>query len=106
PTYEQVCGGATGHAESVQVVFDRDRVSYRELLRVFFANHDPTTLHRQGPDVGSQYRSVIFTANAEREAAAKAYVAELRQRPAYRERRIVTRIEKAAPFWPAEEYHQ
>ena len=106
PTYEQVCSGGTGHAESVKVVFDRDKVSYRQLLRVFFANHDPTTLNRQGPDVGTQYRSAIFATSDQQETEAKAYVHELQDAPAFARRKIATRIEKAAPFWPAEAYHQ
>jgi len=105
PTYEEVCSDATGHAEVVEVTFDPARVSYDELLDTFFSTHDPTTLNRQGPDVGRQYRSAIFYHDeAQREAAERArarWEASGRfQRP------IVTEISPAAPFWRAEEYHQ
>ena len=107
PTYEAVCAGGSGHAETVRVVFDPKRVSYAELLKVFFLNHDPTTLDRQGPDVGAQYRSAIFAADAKQLEAAKAYVAELAKTPAYQTRKIVTVIvPPGATFWPAEEHHQ
>ena len=88
------------------MTYDPARVTYKELLRVFFANHDPTTLDRQGPDVGDQYRSAIFAATPEQKAQAKAYVEELSQKPRFQKRKIVTRIEDLAPFWPAEEHHQ
>ncbi|MFZ4758162.1 MAG: peptide-methionine (S)-S-oxide reductase MsrA, partial [Burkholderiaceae bacterium] len=77
PSYEQVCGGGTGHAEVVKVEFDTDRITYREILQIFFSIHDPTTLNRQGNDVGTQYRSVIFTHSDEQAATARALVAEL-----------------------------
>jgi peptide methionine sulfoxide reductase msrA/msrB len=107
PTYTQVCADETGHAETVQVVYDPARVSYRELLRFFFANHDATTLNRQGPDFGSQYRSAVFASDAKQLEESRAFVAELAQAPKYAGRKIVTQI--VAPgqtFWPAEEYHQ
>jgi len=105
PTYKQVCTSDTGHAESVKVVFDPSRVTYKELLDVFFKNHDPTTLNRQGPDVGSQYRSAIFYHSDAQKAAAEA--ARERWGASGRFRRpIVTEISPAQAFWRAEEYHQ
>jgi peptide-methionine (S)-S-oxide reductase len=105
PSYEQVCSGRTGHAEAVEVTYDPAQVSYDELLRVFWENHDPTTPNRQGPDVGEQYRSAIFVHSPEQEAAAKASVASLEAAKRYR-RPIVTQIVPAGPFYRAEEYHQ
>ncbi len=105
PTYEQVCSGRTGHAEAVEVTYDPARVSYDELLRVFWENHDPTTPNRQGPDVGEQYRSAVFFHSPEQEAAAKASVASLEAAKRFR-RPIVTQIVPAGPFYRAEEYHQ
>jgi peptide-methionine (S)-S-oxide reductase len=105
PSYQDVCTDRTGHAEVVQVEFDPALVSYQDLLRVFWENHDPTTLNRQGPDVGTQYRSVIFFHTPEQEAAAKASKDALAKSAMYR-RRIVTEIQSAAEFWQAEEYHQ
>jgi peptide-methionine (S)-S-oxide reductase len=103
PTYEQVCTDRTGHAEVVQVEFDPERVSYGELLNVFWENHDATQLNRQGPDVGSQYRSAIFTHGPEQEEAARRSLARTQ---ANIRRSIVTQIEPAPTFWPAEDYHQ
>ena len=105
PTYEDVCTGRTGHAESVRVEFDPARVSYDQLLDVFWENHDPTTLNRQGPDVGTQYRSVIFVEGPEQEKAAKESKERLEKSGRYR-RPIVTEIAPAQPFWRAEDYHQ
>jgi|SRR5579872_2790158 len=105
PSYQDVCTDHTGHAEVVQVEFDPAQVSYEELLRVFWENHDPTTLNRQGPDVGTQYRSVIFFHTPEQEAAAQASKDALEKSGAYR-RPVVTAIQPAAEFWRAEEYHQ
>jgi len=105
PTYQDVCTDRTGHVEVVQVEFDPAQVSYQDLLRVFWENHDPTTLNRQGPDVGTQYRSVIFFHTPEQEAAAQASKDALAKSGAYR-RPIVTEIQPAANFWKAEEYHQ
>jgi len=105
PTYEQVCSGATGHAEVVRISFDPSRISFRELLAVFFATHDPTTLDRQGNDVGSQYRSVVFCQSPAQRHDAEALVAELEREQVF-SLPIVTRIEDAAPYWPAEAYHQ
>ncbi len=105
PTYQDVCSDRTGHAEVVEVTFDPSQVSYNELLKVFWDNHDPTTSNRQGPDIGSQYRSVIFWHDAEQEAAAKASRERLEQDGGLK-RPIVTEIVPAATFWRAEEYHQ
>jgi peptide-methionine (S)-S-oxide reductase len=105
PTYEDVCTDKTGHAEVVQVEFDPSEVPYDELLRVFWENHDPTTLNRQGPDVGTQYRSVIFYHTPEQEAAARASKEALARTGKFR-RPIVTEIKPAMDFWRAEEYHQ
>lgn len=104
PTYKQVCTDRSGHAEVVELSFDPAQTSYEALVRYFFEMHDPTTLNRQGEDVGSQYRSVIFTHSAEQQAIAERVRAELNA-GAFAGR-IVTRIEPAATFWPAEEYHQ
>ncbi len=103
PTYEQVCSDTTGHAEVCQVEFDPDRISYDELLEKFWEAHDPTQMNRQGPDVGTQYRSVIFTHSDEQAKAAHRSKAHAQQRFTSP---IVTAIEEAKPFWRAEEYHQ
>lgn len=105
PTYEDVCTDRTGHAEVVQVEFDPARVSYDQLLGVFWENHDPTTLNRQGPDVGTQYRSVIFYHSPEQQQAAIASKEALSKSGRFR-RPIVTEIVPAGDFWRAEEYHQ
>jgi peptide-methionine (S)-S-oxide reductase len=105
PTYEDVCSSRTGHAEVVQVEFDPNVVSYRQLLDVFWANHNPTTLNRQGPDVGTQYRSAIFYYTPEQQAEAEAAKAEQDKSGRFR-RPIVTQIEPASEFYRAEEYHQ
>ena len=103
PTYEQVCSHRTGHAEVVEVTYDPEKLPYEQLLAVFWAEHDPTQLNRQGPDVGDQYRSAIFVHDAEQRAAAEASrdrVQRLIAKP------VVTQIEDAPTFWPAEDYHQ
>ena len=105
PTYRDVCDGDTGHAEAVEVDYDPARVSYDQLLDVFWENHDPTTLNRQGPDVGEQYRSAIFFHDAEQEKAARASKGKLEQSGRFR-RPIVTQIVPAEKFWKAEDYHQ
>jgi peptide-methionine (S)-S-oxide reductase len=105
PTYHDVCTGRTGHAEVVQVEYDPARLSYQELLRLFWENHDPTTLNRQGPDVGAQYRSAIFFHGPEQQAAALASKQQLERSGVYR-RPIVTEITPASAFYRAEEYHQ
>ncbi|UCD76005.1 MAG: bifunctional methionine sulfoxide reductase B/A protein [Phycisphaerales bacterium] len=106
PTYKEVCSGATGHAETVKVVFDPRYTSYEDLVRIFLDSHNPTLLNRQGPDVGTQYRSAIFTASEEQAEIARAVVEELTKKKAFNGRPIVTIIEPARTFWPAEEYHQ
>ncbi len=105
PTYEDVCTDRTGHAEVVEVLYDPTAVSYKDLLEVFWKIHDPTTLNRQGPDCGTQYRSVIFYHTPEQESQARESMNELKQSGRYK-REIVTAIEPASRFWKAEEYHQ
>jgi peptide-methionine (S)-S-oxide reductase len=105
PTYENICGGQTGHAEVVEVTFDPGRITYKRLLDVFWACHDPTQLNRQGWDVGSQYRSVLFHHSPEQESEARDSMAALLDSGKVRGD-IVTEIVKAADFWRAEEYHQ
>ena len=105
PTYSDVCSGATGHAETVEVTYDSSRVTFEALLKVFWEIHDPTTLNRQGPDVGEQYRSAIFYLTTEQEAAARASREELQRSGQYK-RDVVTEITPASTFYRAEEYHQ
>lgn len=105
PSYEAVCTGVTGHAEAIRLTFDPDVISYREIVELFFAFHDPTTLNQQGADVGTQYRSAIFPNSPEQKATAEAVIAELTAAKAF-DRPIVTTIEPDAPFYAAEEYHQ
>jgi peptide-methionine (S)-S-oxide reductase len=104
PTYKEVCGGETGHAECTQVVYDPAKISYDELLEVFFKVHDPTSLNRQGNDVGTQYRSVIFYHNDEQKRLAEKYKTELDRSGAY-DKPIVTQIVQMEKFYPAENYH-
>jgi peptide-methionine (S)-S-oxide reductase len=105
PTYEQVCSGRTGHAEAIQITFDPETISYRDLIEIYFAFHDPTTLDRQGPDRGTQYRSAIFPNDDAQRKTAEAVIAEL-ERDGVFDAPIVTAIEPAATFYPAEQYHQ
>ncbi len=105
PSYRDVCTDLTGHAEVVQLTYDPDRVSYRQLLELFFELHDPTQLNRQGPDWGTQYRSVIFFHSPEQESAARAFIGQLTQESRF-PRPIVTQLAPAQTFWRAEEYHQ
>ena len=105
PSYEQVCTGTTGHAEVVQITFDPSMITYRDLLSVLFTIHDPTTLNRQGSDVGTQYRSVIFYHSPEQLAEARAMIEELEAENLW-DAAIVTELEPAPTFYPAEEYHQ
>jgi len=105
PSYRDVCTGQTGHAEVVQVEYDPAQVSYEELLAVFWSCHDPTTLNRQGPDVGSQYRSAVFFHTPQQEAAARASKDKLNSSGMFK-RPIVTEITPASEFWMAEDYHQ
>ncbi len=104
PTYEQVCTGATGHAEVIQIDYDETVLSYRDLLAVFFKTHDPTTLNRQGNDVGTQYRSVIFYHDDQQRAEAEALIAQLAANDVYDDP-IVTEVVPAQPFYVAENYH-
>ena len=103
PTYEQVCAGDTGHAEVVKLEFDPAVISYRDLLEIFFTIHDPTTLNRQGNDVGTQYRSVIYTVSPQQEAMARQVIAEMAH---VWDAPIVTELAPAQVFYPAEDYHQ
>lgn len=105
PTYEQVCTGTTGHAEVVQITFDPTVISYQDLLHIFFAIHDPTTLNRQGADVGPQYRSVIFFHNSEQEQTARSVIAAL-ERDKVWDDPIVTEVAPLSTFYPAEDYHR
>ncbi|MEE9287605.1 MAG: peptide-methionine (S)-S-oxide reductase MsrA [Gammaproteobacteria bacterium] len=105
PSYEDVCTGVTGHTEAVEVGFDPSRVSYEELLQVFWDNHDPTTVNRQGPDVGTQYRSAIFFHTPEQKAAANAFKDRLQKSGTFK-KEIVTEIVPASMFYLAEDYHQ
>ncbi len=105
PTYGEVCTGKTGHAEALRVVFDPAHISYDGLLELFFSIHDPTTLNRQGPDVGEQYRSIIFYKGEEQKRRAEDFVKKLEEKGAF-SRKIVTEITPATTFFPAEEYHQ
>ena len=103
PTYKQVCGGDTGHAEAIRVTFDPDQIGYDDLLDIFFATHDPTQLNRQGNDVGTQYRSAIFPQDAEQERKAREALDRANQQLGGR---VVTTIEPKGEWYPAEDYHQ
>lgn len=105
PTYEEVCSGTTGHAEVIEFNYDPAKISYDDLLEVFWKSHDPTTLNRQGADVGTQYRSVVFYSTPEQKAAAEHYKAQLNKTNAYG-KPVVTEITKAETFYKAEGYHQ
>jgi len=105
PAYREVCSGASGHAEVVEVKFDPEVCDYKTLLDLFFTMHNPTTLNRQGPDVGSQYRSSIFFHSPQQQAMALASIAEIDQSGKWKDP-VVTTVEAAMPFWRAEEYHQ
>ena len=105
PTYEQVCMGTTGHAEVIKIDFDPTQVSFRDLMTVFFATHDPTTLNRQGNDVGTQYRSAILYADERQRAEAAAFIKELDEAKTFKNS-IVTTLEPLTEFYPAEDYHQ
>ena len=102
PTYEQVCGGKTGHAEVTKIEFDPSLISYRDLLKVFFYIHDPTTLNRQGSDIGPQYRSIILYSDDEQKREAESIIEELKKEG----QNIVTELKPTADFYPAEEYHR
>jgi peptide methionine sulfoxide reductase msrA/msrB len=104
PTYEQVCTHETGHAEATKIVYDPQKITYKTLLKQFFRMHNPTQLNRQGPDVGDSYRSAVFYLNDQQKNEAKALIGELNKNEF--SGKIVTSLEKAATFWPAEDYHQ
>jgi peptide-methionine (S)-S-oxide reductase len=105
PTYEEVCGGRTGHAEVIKIDFDPAEIAFKDLLTVFFATHDPTTLNRQGNDVGTQYRSAIFYADEEQKREAEAFIMELNDSKAFG-KPVVTTVEPLGEFYEAEDYHQ
>ncbi|WP_337861638.1 peptide-methionine (S)-S-oxide reductase MsrA [Nitrososphaera sp.] len=105
PTYEMVCTDRTGHAEAIEIHFDPSEVTYEQLLKTFFSIHNPTTLNRQGPDIGVQYRSAIFFHTPEQEAAAKKMIEQLDRSGKYRDK-IVTQVVPASKFYRAEDYHQ
>ena len=105
PTYEQVCSGSTGHAEVIKIEFDPSQISFRDLMTVFFATHDPTTLNRQGNDAGTQYRSAILYANEQQKQEAAAFIKELDDAKTFKNP-IVTTLEPLKDFYPAEDYHQ
>ena len=105
PTYEEVCGGLTGHAEVIKINFDPGQISFRDLLTVFFATHDPTTFNRQGNDVGTQYRSVIFYADEEQKRQSEAFIKELNDSKTFG-KPVVTTLEPLGEFYDAEDYHQ
>ncbi len=105
PSYEQVCGGDTGHVEVVKLTYDPALISLREILEIFFVIHDPTTLNRQGNDVGTQYRSGIYYSTAEQKQEAEAFIRQLGQDGSF-DRPIVTEVLPLANYWPAEDYHQ
>jgi peptide-methionine (S)-S-oxide reductase len=105
PTYQEVCTGTTGHAEAVQLTFNPGKISYREILQIFFSVHDPTTLNRQGGDVGTQYRSAIFYHNEPQRAVAEAVIKELNEAHLWK-KPIVTQLVALEKFYPAEDYHR
>lgn len=106
PTYQAVCSGLTGHAEAVEIKYDPSKTSFEQLLEVFFATHDPTTLNRQGADVGTQYRSAIFYHDDQQKEIAQSYIQQLNESAEFKRRKIVTTLEPASKFYVAEEYHQ
>lgn len=106
PTYKDVCTDKTGHAEAVEIEFDPEKLTYEQLLDAFFSLHDPTTLNRQGPDSGTQYRSVIFFHSPAQQARARAKIEQLTREGRFAPKQIVTEIVQAQTFWRAEEYHQ
>ena len=105
PTYEQVCTGETGHAEVIKITFNPEKITYKELLKIFFTNHDPTTLNRQGGDVGTQYRSAIFHSNKDQKETAEKIIEDITKQGIWKDK-IVTEISPLNEFYEAEEYHQ
>jgi peptide methionine sulfoxide reductase msrA/msrB len=106
PTYKQVCNANSGHAETVKVVFDPQRISFQRLLEAFFVMHDPTQLNRQGPDVGEQYRSGIWYTSPQQKQQAEAFIKAQSENGRFKGQKIVTEVQEAQTFWPAEDYHQ
>ncbi|MGB0836190.1 MAG: peptide-methionine (S)-S-oxide reductase MsrA [Psychrobium sp.] len=106
PTYKEVCTGTTGHAEVVEVTFDESKISYQQLLDIFFENHNPTELNRQGVDVGTQYRSAVFYHDATQQQQANETIARLTEEKRFGDKKIVTEVTPASTFFKAEEYHQ
>ncbi|NRA59774.1 MAG: peptide-methionine (S)-S-oxide reductase MsrA [Psychrobium sp.] len=106
PTYQDICTGATGHAEVVQVSFDESLISYEQLLVIFFGHHNPTQLNQQGVDVGTQYRSAVFYHDEQQQLLAQQYISDLTSQQIFGTKKIVTEVTKAATFYKAEEYHQ
>lgn len=106
PTYKEVCTGTTGHAEVVEVTFDESKISYQQLLDIFFENHNPTELNRQGVDVGTQYRSAVFYHDATQQQLANETIARLTEEKRFGDKKIVTEVTPASTFFKAEEYHQ
>ncbi|MXN91911.1 peptide-methionine (S)-S-oxide reductase MsrA [Flavobacterium sp. Sd200] len=106
PSYKDVCTGQTGHAEAIQITFNPAEVAYEDLLEIFFATHDPTTLNRQGADVGTQYRSEIFYTSEAQKAAAENFIKLLTDQNIFEGKKIVTAVTAASKFYPAEDYHQ
>ncbi|MCG7531815.1 peptide-methionine (S)-S-oxide reductase MsrA [Psychrobium sp. MM17-31] len=106
PTYKEVCTGTTGHAEVVEVTFDESKISYQQLLNIFFENHNPTELNRQGVDVGTQYRSAVFYHDATQQQLANETIARLTEEKRFGDKKIVTEVTPASTFFKAEEYHQ
>ncbi|HET8729611.1 MAG TPA: peptide-methionine (S)-S-oxide reductase MsrA [Moraxellaceae bacterium] len=106
PSYEQVCSGATGHAEVVEITFDNSVISFRDLLDIFFAIHDPTTLNRQGHDIGTQYRSVVFCQDDDQLRVTREAIAALEHEAVYPNPVVTEVVSDDVPFWPAEDYHQ
>ena len=105
PTYKEICTGTTGHAEAIQITFNPAEVAYEDLLEIFFATHDPTTLNRQGADVGTQYRSEVFYHSLEQKEKAENYISLIEKEKLY-DKKVVTKVSSATVFYPAEEYHQ
>ncbi|QEE51533.1 peptide-methionine (S)-S-oxide reductase MsrA [Flavobacterium alkalisoli] len=105
PTYREVCSGTTGHAEAIKITYNPDEIAYEDLLEIFFATHDPTTLNRQGADVGTQYRSEIFYTTPEQKTAAENFIKLLEDQKIF-DKKIMTRVTEAPTFYPAEDYHQ
>jgi len=105
PTYKEVCSGTTGHAEAIKIIYNPDEIAYEDLLEIFFATHDPTTLNRQGADIGTQYRSEVFYTTPEQKTKAENFIKLLEDQKIF-DKKIVTKVSEATEFYPAEDYHQ